>query len=82
MANFTTDGKLCIERELEINSTEKQFDDMITRFDILETCKWITDNNFLKVLSSCRNYRQTYKYSYSKIYLESSFELLSNWKEN
>ncbi|KAJ8735243.1 hypothetical protein PYW07_006863 [Mythimna separata] len=49
MANFTTDGKLCIERELEIDTTVKQFDDLITRFDISETCQWITDNNFQKV---------------------------------
>ena len=49
MANFTTDGKLCIEREIEINSTEKQFDDLVSRFDISETCQWITDNNFQKV---------------------------------
>lgn len=49
MANFTTDGKLCIERELDIDATEKQFDDLITRFDISETCQWITDNNFQKV---------------------------------
>lgn len=49
MANFTTDGKLCIERELEINSSEKDFDDLVTRFDISETCEWITENNFPKV---------------------------------
>lgn len=49
MANFTTDGKLCIERKLEVNRSEKEFDDLITRFDINETCRWITENNFLKV---------------------------------
>lgn len=49
MANFTTDGKLCIEREIEIIIPDKQFDDLITRFDISETCQWITVNNFQKV---------------------------------
>ncbi|XP_075992024.1 diphthamide biosynthesis 2 [Anticarsia gemmatalis] len=49
MANFTTDGKICIERELEINSTAENFDDLETRFDINQTCKWITDNNYSKV---------------------------------
>ncbi|CAB3240139.1 unnamed protein product [Arctia plantaginis] len=49
MANFTTDGKLCIEREIEIQSTDAQFEDLITRFDVIETCKWIKDNNFFTV---------------------------------
>lgn len=55
MANFTTDGKLCIEREIEIQSTDTQFEDLITRFDIIETCKWIKDNNFFTVNNSYIN---------------------------
>ncbi|XP_026731754.1 2-(3-amino-3-carboxypropyl)histidine synthase subunit 2 [Trichoplusia ni] len=49
MANFTTDGKLCIERELEISNIKEQFDDLISRFDIVETCQWITNNDFKTV---------------------------------
>ncbi|XP_049875970.1 2-(3-amino-3-carboxypropyl)histidine synthase subunit 2 [Pectinophora gossypiella] len=49
MANFTTDGKICIERELEITQGKKDFDDLVSRFDIIESCKWITENNFEKV---------------------------------
>lgn len=50
MANFTTDGKICIERELEVNDIDRRdFDDIVSRFDINETCKWIRDNNFLRV---------------------------------
>ncbi|XP_046961290.1 2-(3-amino-3-carboxypropyl)histidine synthase subunit 2 [Vanessa cardui] len=49
MANFTTDAKICIERDLEITPKEDVYDDLVTRFDIQETCKWITDNNYAKV---------------------------------
>ncbi|KAI5632875.1 putative diphthamide synthesis protein domain-containing protein [Phthorimaea operculella] len=49
MANFATDGKLCIERELEVTNIDKNFDDLVSRFDITQTCKWIQENNFLKV---------------------------------
>lgn len=49
MANFTTDGKICIERELEFIEIDHNFDDIVSRFDINETCKWISHNNFLKV---------------------------------
>lgn len=50
MANFTTDGKLCIERELEVTKTkEHEFDDLISHFNIIDTCKWITDNNYATV---------------------------------
>lgn len=49
MANFTTDGKICIERELTLSNNKNQNDDIITRFDINKTCKWIIDNNFTKV---------------------------------
>ncbi|XP_068626310.1 2-(3-amino-3-carboxypropyl)histidine synthase subunit 2 [Battus philenor] len=49
MANLTTDGKICIERSIEISNTKRNFGDIITYFDIPETCKWITDNNFTKV---------------------------------
>ncbi|XP_026492728.2 2-(3-amino-3-carboxypropyl)histidine synthase subunit 2 [Vanessa tameamea] len=49
MANFTTDAKICIERDLEITNKQHVYEDLITRFDILETCKWITDNNYAKV---------------------------------
>ncbi|XP_041975133.1 2-(3-amino-3-carboxypropyl)histidine synthase subunit 2 [Aricia agestis] len=48
MANLTTDGKICIERELEVTES-KDFDDIISYFDVKETCKWISDNNFNKV---------------------------------
>ncbi|XP_045446821.1 2-(3-amino-3-carboxypropyl)histidine synthase subunit 2 [Melitaea cinxia] len=49
MANFSTDGKLCIERELDVTNTDLQFEDIITRFNIPETCRWITDNKYAKV---------------------------------
>ncbi|XP_023949690.2 2-(3-amino-3-carboxypropyl)histidine synthase subunit 2 [Bicyclus anynana] len=49
MANFTTDGKICIEREIKARETELEKDDLIPRFNLLETCKWITENNFNKV---------------------------------
>ncbi|XP_030029165.2 2-(3-amino-3-carboxypropyl)histidine synthase subunit 2 isoform X1 [Manduca sexta] len=48
MANFTTDGKICIERELPV-ANEQHYDDIISRFDINETCQWIRDNNYGKV---------------------------------
>lgn len=67
MANFTTDGKLCIERELEHKFIEKEFDDIITRFEIIETCKWIRDNNFLKV---CLQFPDELLYVSAKIYEE------------
>jgi hypothetical protein len=47
MANFTTDSKICIEREIEI--LPAKVDDLLARFDVIETCKWISDNNFPKV---------------------------------
>lgn len=50
MANFATDGKICIEREIEARNVELATgDDLIPRFNVLETCKWITKNNFNKV---------------------------------
>lgn len=49
MANFTTDGKICIERELDFIEIDHNLDDIVSRFDINETCKWIRDNNYLKV---------------------------------
>lgn len=49
MANFATDGKLCIDRELDVANTDRQFEDIVTRFNIPETCKWITDNKYAKV---------------------------------
>lgn len=47
MANLTTDGKICIERELKVDI--KEYKDLVDEFDIEETCKWITKNNFSKV---------------------------------
>ncbi|KAL0901962.1 hypothetical protein ABMA27_007105 [Loxostege sticticalis] len=47
MASFATDGKVCIEREIEVSPLE--VDDLLTRFDVVETSKWISRNNFLKV---------------------------------
>lgn len=47
MASFATDGKVCIEREIEVLPLE--VDDLLTRFDVVETSKWISRNNFLKV---------------------------------
>ncbi|XP_013177100.1 PREDICTED: diphthamide biosynthesis protein 2 [Papilio xuthus] len=49
MANFTIDGKICIERELGVVPTNRQFEDLISYFDVLKTCKWISDNNYSKV---------------------------------
>ncbi|XP_069363496.1 2-(3-amino-3-carboxypropyl)histidine synthase subunit 2 [Maniola hyperantus] len=49
MANFTTDGKICIERKIEASKTNLGMDDLISRFYILETSKWITKNNFNKI---------------------------------
>ncbi|XP_039761502.1 2-(3-amino-3-carboxypropyl)histidine synthase subunit 2 [Pararge aegeria] len=49
MANFTTDGKICIEREIDAGKVELETNDLNERFKILETCKWITENNFNKV---------------------------------
>lgn len=49
MANFTTDGKICIEREIEVNEIDRDIDDIVSRFNLNETCKWIRNNNFLKV---------------------------------
>lgn len=56
MANFATDGKICIEREIETRNVELATgDDLIPRFNVLETCKWITKNNFNKVRNANRN---------------------------
>ncbi|KPJ15380.1 Diphthamide biosynthesis protein 2 [Papilio machaon] len=49
MANFTIDGKICIERELGVVPTNREFEDLISHFDVLKTCKWISDNNYSKV---------------------------------
>ncbi|VVD02478.1 unnamed protein product [Leptidea sinapis] len=49
MANFTLDGKICIERELNIIPVESEIDNLNTRFDIEQTCKWINKNQFKKV---------------------------------
>ncbi|KPJ00308.1 Diphthamide biosynthesis protein 2 [Papilio xuthus] len=49
MANFTIDGKICIERELGVVPTNREFEDFISYFDVLKTCKWISDNNYSKV---------------------------------
>lgn len=48
MANFTTDGKLCIERQIEV-ARQEQDSDLLTRFDIHETCVWIKEKNLKKV---------------------------------
>lgn len=50
MANFTTDGKLCIEREIDVQKIrEHEFSDLVSYFNIIDTCKWIKDNNYTKV---------------------------------
>ncbi|XP_014358010.2 2-(3-amino-3-carboxypropyl)histidine synthase subunit 2 [Papilio machaon] len=49
MANFTIDGKICIERELEVVPSNREFEDLISHLDVLKTCKWISDNNYSKV---------------------------------
>lgn len=49
MANFTTDGKLCIERELEVTQPDVIHEDIVQKFDITETCKWISDHGYSKV---------------------------------
>lgn len=49
MSNLTTDGKICIERELSIIEANNDFENIVTRFYIEETCKWIIDNHYTKV---------------------------------
>ncbi|XP_059058385.1 2-(3-amino-3-carboxypropyl)histidine synthase subunit 2 [Achroia grisella] len=49
MSNLTTDGKICIEREISIANESNDFEDIVPRFYVEETCKWIVDNNFLKI---------------------------------
>lgn len=49
MANFATDGQICIEREIQVTAASTEFGDFTARFDIGGTCKWITENNYLKV---------------------------------
>ncbi|KAJ0182801.1 hypothetical protein K1T71_002170 [Dendrolimus kikuchii] len=50
MANFTTDGKICIERQVKVaDLNEGQCRDLLTRFDVDETCIWIKENNHLKI---------------------------------
>lgn len=49
MANFTTDGQICIDRQIIVSHNEDNFDDLIQRFEVIETCKWITDNSYSKV---------------------------------
>lgn len=48
MGNFTTEDKICITREITVNKSEG-YDDIITNFDIKETCKWIERKKFAKV---------------------------------
>ncbi|CAH0405586.1 unnamed protein product [Chilo suppressalis] len=47
MANFTTDSKLCIDREIHIE--QHDYSDLLLTFDIEGTCKWIADNKFTKI---------------------------------
>ncbi|XP_053616766.1 2-(3-amino-3-carboxypropyl)histidine synthase subunit 2 [Plodia interpunctella] len=49
MANFTTDGKICIDREVSLPNMEEHIVDVVTHFDVEKTCVWITENQFLKV---------------------------------
>ncbi|XP_061708330.1 2-(3-amino-3-carboxypropyl)histidine synthase subunit 2 [Cydia pomonella] len=49
MANFTTDGKICIEREIEVRNGDGHIDDVVSQFDIIPTCKWIEDNKYERV---------------------------------
>ncbi|KAL4713871.1 hypothetical protein ACJJTC_015525 [Scirpophaga incertulas] len=48
MANFATDGQICIERSLRI-SVFDYIEDISSDFDIPETCLWIKNNKFTKV---------------------------------
>ncbi|KOB69621.1 Diphteria toxin resistance protein 2, dph2 [Operophtera brumata] len=49
MSNFTTDGQICIDREIEVTHTGEDFGELIRSFDIIETCKWITENSYSRV---------------------------------
>ncbi|CAH2049897.1 unnamed protein product, partial [Iphiclides podalirius] len=44
----TLNGKICIQRELEVTNT-KEYKDIVHEFDIEETCEWIINNNYSKV---------------------------------
>lgn len=51
MENFTTDGKICIEREINVQKIkEHEITDLVSHFNIIDTCKWIIDNNYKKVV--------------------------------
>ncbi|XP_013191994.2 2-(3-amino-3-carboxypropyl)histidine synthase subunit 2 [Amyelois transitella] len=49
MANFTTDAKICIDREVSLANVEENIDDIVEHFDVDKTCTWIRDKDFLKV---------------------------------
>ncbi|OWR53621.1 diptheria toxin resistance protein [Danaus plexippus plexippus] len=49
MSNFTTDGKICIERELEVAKSEIEFDNLEQRYSVTEICNWLKEHNFSKV---------------------------------
>lgn len=48
MASFTTDGKICIERQIEARH-DQECSDLFSRFNIEGTCQWIKENKYLKV---------------------------------
>lgn len=49
MENFTTDARICIDRTIEPTYTCDPVENLLLADDILDTCKWITENNFSKV---------------------------------
>lgn len=49
MTNFTTDAKICLEREVEVRDTYDEIKDIRKQFDVDDTCKWISENNFERV---------------------------------
>lgn len=56
MANFTTDGQICIDREIEVTHTQEDFGEIVRNFDIIETCKWISDNSYSRVNICSRSF--------------------------
>lgn len=52
MANFTTDAEICIKREIDVTNNGLSLDDLVSRFDIIATCKWIQDNSYERVMKT------------------------------
>ncbi|CAF4950164.1 unnamed protein product [Pieris macdunnoughi] len=49
MANLTTDGKLCIEREIDVQVIDNDETEITSRYLIADTCNWINSNKYTKV---------------------------------